>query len=243
MCLPLHYLKRHVAWVSNLLTHAVDPIRPEQVDRLLHQVRAAAAEHTEAQVLQELCLSGGGIQFPRGAEAVIRSEGQSTQSDSQHKSTLWSVYDAPHLHWTPDKLWGGGGGSGFWEMHVILLILLIMSVLHVSTLVRLLVLCVCRWTHTLCGLKAWGGGGGGAAVPELPGFTVHSRQQQPGRLPDVIAVHREAASVLRVDHCRAHPLHQGWQHQKGPVGGDESTCSHHITNTRTHSEVKSHWGT
>lgn len=64
--------------VSNLLTHAVDTIGPQQVDSLLHQVCASTAEHTEAQILQELCFSRGGIQFPRGTEAVIRSEGQST---------------------------------------------------------------------------------------------------------------------------------------------------------------------
>ena len=71
----MHYL----TCVSNLLTHAVESIWPEQVDSLLHQVCASTAEHTEAQVLQELCLDRDSIQFPRGTEAVIRSEGQSTQ--------------------------------------------------------------------------------------------------------------------------------------------------------------------
>lgn len=63
---------------SNLLTHAVDAVGSQQVDSLLHQICASAAEHTEAQVLQELCFSGGSIQSPRGTDAVIRSEGQST---------------------------------------------------------------------------------------------------------------------------------------------------------------------
>lgn len=63
---------------SNLLTHAVDAIRTQQVDSLLHQVSAATAEHTEAQVLQEFRFSGGGIQSPRGTDTVIRSAGRST---------------------------------------------------------------------------------------------------------------------------------------------------------------------
>lgn len=54
----------HVDCDSNLLTHAVDTVRPQQVDRLLHQVCATTAEHTEAQVLQELRFSRGGVQFP-----------------------------------------------------------------------------------------------------------------------------------------------------------------------------------
>lgn len=68
--------------VSNLLTRAVDTIPPEQADSLIHQICASTAEHTKAQILQEFCLSGRSIQFPRGTEAVIRSERQSTQSDS-----------------------------------------------------------------------------------------------------------------------------------------------------------------
>lgn len=63
------------------------------------------------------------------------------------------------------------------------------------------------------------------AVPELAGLTVHSRQQQPGSLPDIIAVHREAASVFGVNHSHAHPLHQRWQHHERPMGGDKGTCS------------------
>ncbi len=91
--------------VSNLLTHAVDTIGPQQVDSLLHQVCASAAEHTEAQILQELCFSRGSIQFPRGTEAVIRSEGQSTQSDSQCKLTVLTFCNAPYFPRTPDKLY------------------------------------------------------------------------------------------------------------------------------------------
>ena len=61
------------------------------------------------------------------------------------------------------------------------------------------------------------------AIPELARLTVHSGQQQPGSLPHVIAVHREAASVLSVNHGHAHPLHQRRQHHERPTGGDRST--------------------
>lgn len=64
-------------------------------------------------------------------------------------------------------------------------------------------------------------------VPELAGLAVHSRQQQPGSLPDVIAVHREAASVFRVDHGHPDPLHQGRQHHERSAGGDRGTWSGH----------------
>lgn len=50
--------------VSNLLARAVDTIRAEQPDSLLHQVCSATAKHTKAQVLQELCLSRGSVEFP-----------------------------------------------------------------------------------------------------------------------------------------------------------------------------------
>lgn len=70
--------------VSNLLTHAVDAIRAQQVDSLLHQVSAATAQHTEAQVLQEFRFSGGGIQSPRGTDTVIRSKVGKAR-DLQHK--------------------------------------------------------------------------------------------------------------------------------------------------------------
>lgn len=66
--------KQLMGAVSNLLTHAVDAIRAQQVDSLLHQVGAATAQHTEAQVLQEFRFGGGGIQSPRGTDTVIRSK-------------------------------------------------------------------------------------------------------------------------------------------------------------------------
>lgn len=73
--------KQLMGAVSNLLTHAVDAIRAQQVDSLLHQVGAAAAQHTEAQVLQEFRFGGGGIQSPRCTDTVIRSKvGRATQA-------------------------------------------------------------------------------------------------------------------------------------------------------------------
>lgn len=55
------------------------------------------------------------------------------------------------------------------------------------------------------------------SVLELPGLTVQAGQQQPGRLPDVAAVHGEAAAVLCVGDGHAHPLHQRRQQQEGPA--------------------------
>lgn len=74
------------------------------------------------------------------------------------------------------------------------------------------------------------------AVPELAGLTVHSRQEQSGSLSDVIAVHREAASVFRVNHGHPYPLHQGRQHYERPVGGDRGTCCGHQRLTQLQSQ-------
>lgn len=52
---------------------------------------------------------------------------------------------------------------------------------------------------------------------QLPGLAVNSRQQEPGRLAHVIAVHRETAPVPRVSHCHPNPLHQRRQHDEGPA--------------------------
>lgn len=75
------------------------------------------------------------------------------------------------------------------------------------------------------------------AVPELTGLAVHSGQQQPGGLPNIVAVHREAASVFGVDRSHAHPLHQRRQHHERPVRGDRGTCSGH---QRLHAELQSY---
>lgn len=53
----------------------------------------------------------------------------------------------------------------------------------------------------------------------LPWLAVHAGQQQPGGLPDVVAVHGEAATVLSVRHRHPDPLHQRGQYQERPAGG------------------------
>lgn len=87
----VHYSRRRPR-PSDLLARAVDAVGSQQVDGLLHQVGAPAAEHAEAQVLQELCFSGGSIQSPRGADAVIRSEGQKAQDSHGRQSVLRQYY-------------------------------------------------------------------------------------------------------------------------------------------------------
>ena len=63
------------------------------------------------------------------------------------------------------------------------------------------------------------------AIPKLAGLTVHAWQQQPGSLPDIIAVYWEAAPVLCVNDGHTHPLHQRRQDHERPVGGDRYTHS------------------
>lgn len=64
-----------------------------------------------------------------------------------------------------------------------------------------------------------------ADLLQLPGLAVHSRQQEPGRLPHVIAVHREAAAVPRVSHRHPDPLHQRRQHDERPAGAHSTDIS------------------
>lgn len=87
------------------------------------------------------------------------------------------------------------------------------------------------WLHTCSAAQAQAHSLPG--LPKLAGLTVHSRQQQPGSLPHIIAVHSEAASVLGVNHSYTHPLHQRRQDQKWPIEGGRSTRSCH----HKHSEV------
>lgn len=58
---------------------------------------------------------------------------------------------------------------------------------------------------------------GAPALPELARLAVHTGQQQPGRLADVVAVHGEAAAVAGVRHGHPDPLHQRRQHEEGPA--------------------------
>lgn len=59
---------------------------------------------------------------------------------------------------------------------------------------------------------------------ELARLAVHTRQQQPGGLADIIAVHRKAAAVAGMRHGHSDPLHQRGQYEEGPAqeegGGD-----------------------
>lgn len=61
--------------MPDLLAHAVDAVRTQQVHGLLDQVGSAAVEHPEAQVLQELGLRGGRVQLPGGTKTVLGSVG------------------------------------------------------------------------------------------------------------------------------------------------------------------------
>ena len=56
--------------LTNLFTHAVDAVRPQQIDSLLDQVGPATVEHTESQVLEELSLCGCCIQLPGCTEVI-----------------------------------------------------------------------------------------------------------------------------------------------------------------------------
>lgn len=65
--------------MPDLFAHAVDAVGPEQVHGLLDQVRPAAVEHPEAEILQELGLRGGGVQLPGGTETILRpADGKKT---------------------------------------------------------------------------------------------------------------------------------------------------------------------
>lgn len=52
---------------------------------------------------------------------------------------------------------------------------------------------------------------------DLSGFTVHAGQQQPGSLPHIVTVHREAPSMFSVSNRHPDPLHQRGQHQERPA--------------------------
>lgn len=77
-------------------------------------------------------------------------------------------------------------------------------------------------------------------VLELPGLAVQAGQQQPGRLPDVAAVHGEAAPVLGVGDGHAHPLHQRWQQHEGPARRRqrERVRPRLLPFTRTHQTIR-----
>ena len=70
-----------------LFAHGVDPIRPQERHRLLHQVRPPTVQHPETQVLLELGFDGHCVQLPRSEKAVISpKEGRDGQQLPQRPS-------------------------------------------------------------------------------------------------------------------------------------------------------------
>lgn len=57
-----------------LFAHGVDPIRPQERHRLLHQVGPPAVQHPETQVLLKLGFDGHCVQLPRSTKAVVGPE-------------------------------------------------------------------------------------------------------------------------------------------------------------------------
>lgn len=64
--------------VPYLVVHAVDPVRPQQIDGLADEIRAAAVEHPETQIEMELVRGGFGVKSLKGAEATFRPEDDNT---------------------------------------------------------------------------------------------------------------------------------------------------------------------
>lgn len=74
-------LNKAAADVRYLVVHAVDPVRPQQVDGLADQVRASAVEHPKTQVEVELVRGGFGVEALEGAEATFRPGEETVASD------------------------------------------------------------------------------------------------------------------------------------------------------------------
>lgn len=89
----LLYMWECVCQEPNLFTHAVDAIGPQEVHGLLDQVRPAAVEHPEAQVLQKLGLRGGCIQLSCGTETILCSADGNDRSITVIRSELISEMD------------------------------------------------------------------------------------------------------------------------------------------------------
>ena len=56
---------------THLVVHGVHPVRAQSLDGLADEVRPAAVEHAETQVLAELSSSRSGIQPPEGTETAF----------------------------------------------------------------------------------------------------------------------------------------------------------------------------
>lgn len=79
--------------MPDLLAHAVDAIRPQQVHSLLHQVGPPAVEHPEAQILQELGLGGRCVQLSGGAETILGSAGGNSRSMTVIRwELIWEIW-------------------------------------------------------------------------------------------------------------------------------------------------------
>ncbi|KAF3854605.1 hypothetical protein F7725_022660 [Dissostichus mawsoni] len=57
-----------------LVVHAVDPIRPQQIDSLANEICASTVEHPKTQVQVELVRGGLGVQALEGAKATLSQE-------------------------------------------------------------------------------------------------------------------------------------------------------------------------
>lgn len=57
-----------------LVVHAVDPVRPQQINGLADEIGASAVEHPETQIEVELVRGGFGVKSLKGAEATFRPE-------------------------------------------------------------------------------------------------------------------------------------------------------------------------
>lgn len=57
---------------------------------------------------------------------------------------------------------------------------------------------------------------------QLSGLAVQSREQQPGGLSDIIAVHQQAAAMFSVHHGHPDPLHERGEEQEWPTGSNQA---------------------
>lgn len=67
------YIPR-TAEVRHLVVHAVDPIRPQEIDGLANEIGPSTVEHPEAQVEVEFICGSFGVQTLEGAEAAFRPD-------------------------------------------------------------------------------------------------------------------------------------------------------------------------
>lgn len=71
-------MNKAVPDVQYLVVHAVDPIRPQQIDGLADQIGASAVEHPKTQIKMELVRGGFGVETLKGAEAAFRPDDDNT---------------------------------------------------------------------------------------------------------------------------------------------------------------------